>query len=182
MIAIAYCSGSGHTRRLADLIAEGVREDGAEVALVDVEALDADAWARLDAAEAIIFGTPTYMGSAAAAMKVFMDETSDRWTDQVWADRIAAGFTVATYASGDKLMTLQQLAVFAAQHGMIWIGQHLIGPKGSDIGAINWQGSNLGLMATSSRDKTALIDPGDAATARAFGVRIASAAWRWREG
>ena len=175
-IVIAYCTGAGHTRRLAEHIAEG-----AQARLIDVERIGDEDWAAMDAAQAIVFGAPTYMGSAAAAFKTFMDESSDRWSDQTWADKIAAGFTVATYPSGDKLTTLQQLAVFAAQHGMIWVGLDAMGEKGgaAETG-VNRDGFALGLGATSSTDKSLLIDGGDAETARLFGARIAAAARRWR--
>ncbi len=173
-VAIPYCTGSGHARRLAEHVAEGA--GGA--ALIDVEAMAPGDWARLAAAEAIIFGSPTYMGGPAAAYKAFMDETSDIWVDQLWKDKIAGGFTVATYPSGDKHATLTQFAVFAAQHGMVWVGQAEIG----DRAGINLSGDSLGLTATSSRDKALLIDAGDAETARRFGARIAAAALRWRAG
>ena len=178
MIAIVYYSGSGHTARQAQLIADGIASE--PVSVLDCGALSESDWQVLDRADAIIFGAPTYMGSAAAGFKLFMDDSSDRWSEQVWADKLAAGFTVATYASGDKLATLGQLAIFAAQHGMLWIGQKEIGPRGSDFDAINWQGSFLGLMATSSRNKAALLDQGDADTARLFGARIEAAVKRWR--
>lgn len=179
LIAIAYCTGAGHTRRLAEHLAEGV---GAPARLIDVEAMGADDWRALAEADAILFGAPTYMGSAAAGFKTFMDETGgDLWTEQRWADKIAGGFTVATYPSGDKLIVLQQLAIFAAQHGMIWVGLTDMGDKGAPVGeGINADGFNLGLGATSSADKTRLIDPGDAKTARRYGARVLAAARRWR--
>ena len=179
-IAIAYWTGYGHTRRLAEHVAEGVTRSGAQAHLIDVATLGEGQWQVLDQAAAIIFGAPTYMGSTAAGFKAFMDETSDRWGDQVWADKIAAGFSVATYPSGDKLITLTQLAVFAAQHGMIWVGLDAIGERGNpEDGALNPDGYCLGLGARSSRDKSLLIDPGDAETARLFGARVAMAAQRW---
>jgi len=177
MIAIVYYSGSGHAARLAQLIANGITE--LQATLINVETISEADWLVLDAAHAIVFGAPTYMGSLAAGFKTFMDASSDRWSDQKWADKIAAGFTVATYASGDKLVSLGQLSVFAAQHGMIWVGQNRTGPETAGGDAINWQGSWLGLMATSSRDKTVLIDPGDAQTAQQFGARIEGAVVRW---
>ena len=121
------------------------------------------------------------MGGVTARFKAFMDETGNVWEAQPWRDKIAAGFTVGTNQSGDKLATRQHLAIFAAQHGMIWVGQSLIGPRptpGAERG-INADGSWLGLMATSSTDKSILIPPGDADTARAFGQRIAASVARW---
>ena len=176
-IAIAYWTGSGHTRRLAEHVAAG---SGDAARLIDVANMRRTEWDLLDRAAAIVFGAPTYMGSTSAGVKAFMDESSDRWVNQVWADKIAGGFTVATYPSGDKMVTLTQLAVFAAQHGMIWVGLDQIGEKVDPAqGGMNSDGYCLGLGARSSRDKSLLIDPGDAATAHDFGARIAAAARRW---
>lgn len=178
-IVIPFCTGSGHTRRLAELVAEGA--GGAT--LIDVESMEAADWARLESADAVIFGAPTYMGGPAAAFKAFMDASGDLWADQLWADKIAAGFTVSTFPAGDKHSTLAQLVVFAAQHGMIWVGQSEIGaPVFADRVGINVSGDSLGLTATSSSDKTRLIDEADAETARRFGARIAAAALRWSRG
>ncbi len=176
-IAIPYFSGYGHTRILAQAIAEGA--GGARV--IDVEKLTDEDWTAMDASEAIVFGAPTYMGSTAARYDVFLEEASERWPDQLWADKIASGFTVATYPSGDKFSTLMRLSVYAAQMGMIWVGQAEIGaPVHEERGGVNGQGSWLGLMAMSSRDKDEMVEPEDVRTARLFGQRIAAAALRWR--
>lgn len=176
-IVIPFYTGSGHTRRLAEAVAEGA--GGAR--LVDIETMTEEDWAALDAAEAIVFGAPTYMGSSAARYDAFLEEASDRWPDQLWGDRIAAGFTVATYPSGDKLSTLVRLAIYAAQMGMIWVGQAEIGaPVDPEKPGINRAGSWLGLTATSSRDKTQLVEAEDIETARRFGARLRAATLRWR--
>ncbi|MGB3176485.1 MAG: flavodoxin family protein [Albidovulum sp.] len=182
-VSIPYFSGSGHTRKLAQHVAQGVDNVlGARAVMLNVETISPPDWDDLMRADAIIFGCPTYMGSAAAEFKAFMDETGgDLWTGLKWRDKIAAGFTVATYPSGDKLSTLMQLSVFAAQHAMIWVGQDQIGaPVDASNPGINRDGSSLGLMATSARDKTVMIDADDAETARRFGARIAKVALRWR--
>jgi NAD(P)H dehydrogenase (quinone) len=175
-IAIPYFSGNGHTRVLAEAIADGA----GKARLIDVEQISSEDWDALDHADAIVFGAPTYMGSTAARYDMFLEIASERWPDQLWADKIAAGFTVATYPSGDKFSTLMRLTVYAAQMGMIWVGQKEIGaPVHEDRGALNAQGSWLGLMAVSSRDKTQMVDADDLETARLFGTRIAEAATRW---
>ena len=176
-IVIAYFTGHGHTRRLAEAVAEGA----APARLVNVEEISEDDWSALDTANAILFGTPTYMGSSAAVFEAFLEEAASRWEDQLWADKIAGGFTVGTYPAGDKLSTIIRLAIYAAQMGMIWVGPTEIGPPVKpDNPGLNQDGSNLGLTATSSRDKTQLIDPGDLETARRFGARIAAVTRRWR--
>ena len=128
-VAIVYDSGSrgypalsGRTRVLADAVAKGARMvKGTTVTLIPV-ADRASHWEVLDAAAAIVFGCPIYMGSGSAALKAFMEETiQPQFLEQRWKDKLAAGFTNSAGMSGDKLLALQQLAVFAAQHGVIWI-------------------------------------------------------------
>jgi len=80
------------------------------------------ALAALDESDAIIFGSPTYMGGISAQMKSFMDATSTRYLQRKWVDKIGAAFTVSGLAAGDKLNTLISCATFAMQHGMIWTG------------------------------------------------------------
>ena len=108
----------------------------ATAALVKVEEIDRH-WADLEKADAIIFGSPTYMGSASAPFKAFMDASSKVWAAQGWKDKIAAGFTNSASQSGDKLATLQQLAIFAAQHGMMWVGLGLL--PGNNSGSMQRQ-------------------------------------------
>ena len=78
-----------------------------------------------------------------------------QFLERRWQDKLAAGFTNSAGMSGDKLCTLQQLAGFAAQHGMIWIplGQ-LPGWQSSNGTAadLNRLASFLGVMAQSNSD------------------------------
>ncbi|WP_292831862.1 flavodoxin family protein [Nostoc sp. JL33] len=76
---------------------------------------------KLNQADAIVFGSPTYMGGVAAQFKAFIDAASEVWFRQGWKDKIAAGFTHSSSPSGDKQGTLLYLAMNAAQHGMIWV-------------------------------------------------------------
>ena len=124
-IAIAFPSGYGHTAKQAEAVAAGAESvpgTVTDLVLLD-EPLTDDVWARLTAADAIIFGTPTYMGSPSWVFKKFAEESVRVWAaDLAWRDKIAAGFTNSKAMSGDKLNSLVDLAVFAAQHGMIWVG------------------------------------------------------------
>ncbi|NRA87696.1 MAG: flavodoxin family protein [Rhizobiales bacterium] len=181
-IAIPYYSGSGHTRKLAEFVLEGILNiPSIKAELFDISNLSSNSWKKLHEANAIIFGCPTYMGNVSGAFKLFMDETSDFWVEQMWADKIAAGFTVGSSPSGDKLNSLVQMSIFAAQHGMIWVGQNQIGSfYTKDDLRINEAGSYLGLMALSDRDKSKLISDYDARTATLFGERIANATKKWQ--
>ncbi|MGX9356420.1 flavodoxin family protein [Roseobacteraceae bacterium S113] len=179
-IAIPYWSGAGHTAKLAQAIAEGAGRRGVPADLLEVSALTDACWDKMHGAQAIVFGAPTYMGSAAAAFKAFMDETSDFWMEQPWRDKLAGGFTMGSAASGDKANTLISFATLAAQHGMIWIGQAEIGPPANSAEPVhNSEGFWLGLAATASRDKSELIEATGLRTAQTYGVRIAESCLRW---
>ena len=176
LITLPYFTGSGHTRVLAEAIASGAPN----TRLIDIEAITDDDWRALDASEAIVFGSPTYMGSTAARYNQFLEDASDRWVDLPWQDKIAGGFTVATYPSGDKLSALFRLSIYASQMGMIWIGPTDIGaPVEPQQPGINRDGSMLGLMARSDPDKDIMINAGDTETARRFGARLNTCAERW---
>lgn len=177
-VAIVYHSAGGRTRTLAERVAAGARSvEGADVDVMSVESADLH---RVSSADAIILGCPTYMGSASAAFKAFMDGTSAIWALQGWRDKIAGAFTHSAAPSGDKLGTLTQLAVFAAQHGMIWVGLGLPPTYASaDAGEndTNRLGSHLGAMAQ-TRPGGAMAES-DLRTAELLGRRIAEAARRW---
>ena len=177
-VCIPYYSGAGHTARLAENIATGI-SDGCS-RLIDVTKITDTDWDALDAADAILFGAPTYMGSTAAEFGSFLEEAASRWETQDWQDKLAGGFTVGTYGSGDKLSSLTRMAIYAAQMGMIWVGQTEIGaPVDMSNPGINRDGGWLGLIATSSRNKSILIDDHDKETARRFGARFEKVTLRW---
>lgn len=181
-VAVVYHSHGGRTKALADAVARGAKQiEGTRVTLVAVDETRAHQ-DTLGAADAIVFGCPTYMGSASADFKAFMDGTSRVWALQGWRDKLAAGFTHSAAPSGDKLGTLIQLAIFAAQHGMIWIGLGL--PPSYAEGTpesteTNRLGSHLGAMAQ-SRPGVGPLPPSDVATAEVLGRRVAEAAARWQ--
>ena len=74
-VCVVYHSGYGHTKVQADAVADGARSVPAtEVHLIPVEHIDFN-WEHLHGADALIFGTPTYMGTVSAEFKAFMDKT-----------------------------------------------------------------------------------------------------------
>lgn len=184
-VAIVYHSGYGHTKVQAEAVARGAAKvAGTTVTLVPVEEVDAH-WDLLDAADAIIFGAPTYMGSASAQFKGFMDASSKHWGK--WRDKIAAGFTNSASQSGDKLNTLVQLAIFAAQHQMLWTSLGLMPGNNNSNGSVddlNRLGSFLGAMAQSNADQGADVAPpaADQRTAEVLGERVAETTRRWKAG
>ncbi|MEU4604225.1 flavodoxin family protein [Kribbella sp. NPDC023972] len=188
-IAIAYHSGYGHTAKQAEAVAAGASSvPGAVAELVPLDELTEDVWDRLAAADAIVFGAPTYMGSPSAVFKKFAEESVRAWADDLaWRDKIAAGFTNSKAMSGDKLNSLVDLAVFAAQHGMIWVGLDLYpgwAESTASIEDLNRLGSWLGAMAQSDADLSAEKAPPatDLRTAEALGVRVATVTLRHLRG
>ena len=121
-IVIVYHSGYGHTKKVAEAVLTGTIDAGADAKLLAVGDLDDAGWAELDAADAIIFGAPTYMGGPSADFKKFADASSKPWFAQSWKDKIAAGFTNSATMNGDNHSTIAYLVTLAMQHGMIWAG------------------------------------------------------------
>jgi multimeric flavodoxin WrbA len=188
-IAIAFHSGYGHTARQAEAVATGASSvPGAVAELIPLDELTEDVWDRLAAADAIIFGAPTYMGSPSAVFKKFAEESVRAWADNLaWRDKIAAGFTNSKAMSGDKLNSLVDLAVFAAQHGMIWVGLDIYpgwAESTASIEDLNRLGSWLGAMAQSDADLSAEKAPPetDLRTAEALGARVATVTLRHLRG
>lgn len=173
-IIVVYHSGYGHTQRVAQHVAEGA---GAELLAIDAEGnLPEGGWDKLAAADAIIFGTPTYMGGPSWQFKKFADASSKPWFTQKWKDKIAAGFTNSATINGDKHSTLHYFMTLAMQHSMLWVGTGMMpsNSKAAQRNDINWLGSFGGLMAQSPSDASPDEGPlpGDLETARLFGKRI----------
>jgi multimeric flavodoxin WrbA len=186
-IAVVYHSRAGHTAAIAQHVAKGAgATEGAEAALVDVEA-SATPWEMLHGCGAIVFGSPTHFGSVSAEMKRFMDATDSFWREMKWRDKLAAGFTCAGEPSGDKLSVLLQLAVFAGQHGMIWVGPDPMQDVRTGAGkppGYNRHGGYLGAMsdAVGAELGPHSPPPEDRATAEFLGRRVAALACRWDRG
>ena len=184
-ICVVYHSGYGHTKAQADAVADGARSvPDTEVHQIPVQHIEAY-WEQLHAADALIFGTPTYMGTVSAEFKAFMDRTSLFWANQPWKDKLAAAFTNSGSQHGDKLNTLISLTVFAAQHGMNWINLGLLPGQNSSKGSaedLNRFGGFLGAMAQSNVDEGPDVAPpkSDRETAFQLGRRVAEAARRWQ--
>ncbi|MES2207251.1 MAG: flavodoxin family protein [Pseudomonadota bacterium] len=183
-VAVVYHSAYGHTEALAKAVQRGAaRLERIEAILIKVEDVEAH-WSTLLEAAALIFGSPTYMGSVSALFKSFMDQTGKIWQQRLWKDKLAAGFTCSASLFGDKMTTLQQLNVFAMQHGMMWLGLDALPDSQGYLDAnikLNAVGSFLGAMAFAPNDLDAehAPDSSDLETASYLGERVARAALRW---
>lgn len=180
-IAVVYHSGYGHTKRMAESVAAGA---GATLIAIDAEGNLSDSdWETLNKADAIIFGSPTYMGSVTWQFKKFADASSKAWFTQAWKDKIFAGFTNSATMNGDKHSTLHYFITLAMQHSGIWVGTGLMpsNSKAAQRNDVNYVGSFAGAMAQSPSD----LSPeemlsGDLETAKLFGQRVATTVARFK--
>ena len=169
-LAIVYHSPYGHTAKVASFIAQGATQVGVQVHCMNIEHID---WDVLDQSNAIVFGCPTYMGSLTSGLKLFMEQSSKRWLARTWQGKLAAGFTNGGGLSGDKLAVLQQINLFAMQHGMLWAGLPMM-PTGRGTEDLNRMSSFLGLMTQSDTAPAEITPPkGDLDTALWFGEYLA---------
>ncbi len=183
-IAIIYHSTYGHTKLQAEAVlrgAQGMPAVSAKLYTVEEATARLD---ELDAADAIIFGCPTYMGSMSAGMKAFIEVAAKKWFTLAWKDKVAGAFTNSSSFSGDKLNTLIGLMINAMQHGMVFVGLGLLPSankptamdtlSGPGPDAHNRVGSSIGPMATSFQVKPpSAPGPGDLETAELYGARVA---------
>ncbi|CAD9227800.1 Flavodoxin FldP [Burkholderia cenocepacia] len=181
--AVVYHSGYGHTQRMAAAVA-----DGAGAALVAIDAdgnLTDDAWNTLARADAILFGSPTYMGGPSWQFKKFADASSKVWFESGWQNKIFGGFTNSASINGDKLNTLEYFFLLAGQHGGIWVSMDIkpANLKASTRDDLNRMGAYIAPMAQTPADASPEeMSPGDLETARRYGARVAAIAGQLRAG
>ena len=176
-VSIVYFSGYGHTKVVAEKVAEGAN---AQLIAIDPEGHIPDAaWEQLAASDAIIFGTPTYMGTPSWQFKKFADATSKVWFTQGWKDKVFGGFTNSASFNGDKQVTLITLQTLASQHGGIWVSLGLLpsNSKSATRQDLNNLGGSVGLLVQSPSDASVdEIPQGDLDTAVSYGQRVAEIA------
>jgi NAD(P)H dehydrogenase (quinone) len=143
-VLIAYYSTYGHVHKMAEAVAEGVREiDGAEVALRRVpETLPADVLEKMGAvesqksmshvpvctveelaeADAVIFGTPTRFGNMCGQMRQFLDATGQLWAQGALVGKVGSVFTSTATQHGGQESTLLSFHITLLHQGFIIVG------------------------------------------------------------
>jgi NAD(P)H dehydrogenase (quinone) len=187
-IGIVYFSGYGHTKKQAEAVtagAENVARANVSVFAIDKNGdLPEGSWDVLNSLDAMIYGSPTYMGGPAWQFKKFADASSKPWLVNAWKDKIAAGFTNSASINGDKFSTISYFFTLSQQHGQIWIGTGVMPSNAKKHGPndINWTAGFAGALAVSPSDASPdeAPGPGDLATARLLGERVAEYAVKTR--
>ena len=191
-ILVLYYSRNGATRRLAELIAQGVESvPGCEARLRTVPAVSTVTEATepdippegapyvdlrdLEQCAGLAVGSPTRFGNMAAPLKYFLDGTSAQWLSGALAGKPACVFTSTGSLHGGQEATLLSMMIPLLHHGMLVLGIPYTHPElmtttsgGTPYGASHWSGAN-GSHAIS--DDTRLL-------AVALGRRLAETASR----
>lgn len=180
IILVLYYSRHGATRRLAELIAQGIDSvEGCEARLRTVPAVSTVAQATepdipahgapyvelgdLEQCAALALGSPTRFGNMAAAMKYFWDGTSAQWLSGTLSGKPACVFTSTGSLHGGQESTLLSMMLPLMHHGMLLLGLPYTHPElmttasgGSPYGATHWSGAN-GAQQISDETKTLSI-------------------------
>ena len=185
LIVIVYHSGYGHTAKQAEAVARGALSvAGVTAALIKVEDIDRHS-AELEKADAIVFGSPTYMGSASAPFKAFMNASSKVWAAPGLEGQARRRLHQFGESKRRQALHAATIGALAAQHGMIWMGLGLLPGNNSSSGSVedlNRLGGFLGAMAQSNADQGPEYGPtpADLRTAEHLGRRVAETTQRWR--
>jgi len=141
---IVYYSMYGHIHRMAEAVAEGVREvPGAEVLLGRVpETLPEDVLKKMGAleaqkamahipvcavdelaqADAVIFGTPTRFGNMCGQMRQFLDATGGLWIKGALVGKVGSVFTSSATQHGGQESTILSFHITLLHQGMVIVG------------------------------------------------------------
>jgi NAD(P)H dehydrogenase (quinone) len=138
-VLVLYYSSYGHIERMAEAVARGAREVGADVAIKRVpelvpEEITRKAGYKLDQAapiarpaelpdyDAIIIGTPTRFGNMASQMKNFLDQTGGLWAQDKFVGKVGSVFTSTGSQHGGQESTILATHVVLLHLGMTIVG------------------------------------------------------------
>lgn len=193
-ILVLYYSRHGATRKMAELIAQGVESvTGCEARLRTVPAVSTVAEATepdvpregapyvelrdLEQCAGLALGSPTRFGNMAAPLKYFLDSTSTQWLAGALAGKPACVFTSTGSLHGGQETTLLSMMIPLLHHGMLLLGLPYTHPElmttasgGTPYGASHWAGTG-GANAISADTRTLTI---------ALGRRLAEHALKLR--
>jgi NAD(P)H dehydrogenase (quinone) len=138
-VLVLYYSSYGHIEKMAEAVAQGARDAGAEVAVKRVPELVPEEIARkshfkLDQAapiatveelpnyDAIIIGVPTRFGNMPAQMKNFLDQTGGLWAQGKLVGKVGSVFTSSATQHGGQESTILATHIVLLHQGMVLVG------------------------------------------------------------
>ena len=127
-ILIIYYSRSGNTKKMAQLIADGIKKEKIEVVIKKVE--DIKAKELLDF-EAIMVGSPVYYGGMAAQIKELFDESVK--FHGALDGKVGGAFSSSANIGGGNETTILDILNAMLIHGMIVQGD----PRGDHYGPVS---------------------------------------------
>jgi len=167
-VLVVYYTMTGNTQTLAEAVAEGARSVSG--AVVIVKGVDEVTKEDMEAADAMLIGSPTYWGSMAAPVKQFIDD----WflKHQVFmGDKVGGAFATGGGDGGGKELVVLTLLTAMLNNGMVIAGPHYA------EGDARFGGFGVG--ATTGTDSPG-VDEAELARARNLGQRVATVAKRYR--
>jgi len=174
-VLIVVASQTGRTARMAEAVAEGAKEAGADVVLRTADqAADAD----LLAADAVILGSGVHMGGIESSMRAFFERSAPLWMQGALAGKLGAAFaTAGAGARGGAELALLSLLAFLAENGMLLVPTHNrqegYSAAGCHWGPVAWTHPRKGVAGPTEAHLT---------MARSHGRTVAEYAARWRAG
>jgi NAD(P)H dehydrogenase (quinone) len=174
-LLVVVASATGRTQRMADELAAGAREAGAEV--VVRPASDASDQ-HLLAADAVVLGSGVHMGGMESAMRAFLERTSPLWLQGALRGKLGAAFVSGGLGGrGGAELTLVALLSSLAEHGMILVTMH------NRLDGFREGGSHWGPVAwTNPRSGEAGPTADHLRAARSHGRHVAECTQRWLAG
>ena len=129
-ICILYFSKTGKTKEMAEVIAEGATEAGAEVKTLSIEdALPED----INDCDAVIFGTPTYYANICWQIKKWFDEPSKNKLE----GKLGAAYATADYVQGGADTAIMNIVGHMLVKGMmVYSGGSALGQPYLHLGAV----------------------------------------------
>lgn len=174
-LLVVVASETGRTHRLAEALAEGAREAGADVVLR--QATDAEERHLLEA-DAIVLGSGVHMGGMESSMRAFLERSAPVWIQGKLTGKLGAAFASAGQGGrGGGELTLISLLAALAEHGLLLV------PMPSRLEGYTQGGCHWGPLAwTNPRRGEAGPTAGHLRAARAHGRHVAECTARWLQG